>query len=101
MSISMKDRTVDSLYVDGAFALSESGKLDTISACRDTGNIGRGYDDNTYFPGWVAAVLVYDRPLTDAERTQLESYLRDKYFTSNQPPAVALTSPQDGATYTE
>jgi hypothetical protein len=46
-------------------------------------------------------VLVYDRPLTDAERTQLESYLRDKYFTSNQPPAVALTSPQDGATYTE
>ncbi|MDX1418840.1 MAG: PQQ-dependent sugar dehydrogenase, partial [Rubricoccaceae bacterium] len=46
----------------------------------------------------VAAVLVYDRALTDADRQQVETYLYDKYL--DVPPPVALatiTSPADGA----
>jgi glucose/arabinose dehydrogenase len=41
----------------------------------------------------VAAVLVYNRALTPAERASVDTYLRRKYFDRNQPPAVAITAP--------
>jgi probable HAF family extracellular repeat protein len=39
----------------------------------------------------VAAVLLYDRALTPAERASVEDYLRDKYF--NTPPVITITAP--------
>ena len=60
--------------------LSKSGQLASIAACDDLGNIGRGYNDNTYFPGEIAEVLVYTRALSELERQAVEQYLTNKYF---------------------
>jgi hypothetical protein len=88
-TMAIKNGSVETLYVDGQLALTASGKFPTIAGIRDTGNVGRGYNDNTYFGGRIAEILVYDRALTDAERLALEDYLRSKYFsTVNTAPSV-------------
>ncbi|GIG55125.1 PQQ-dependent sugar dehydrogenase [Demequina activiva] len=47
----------------------------------------------------VAEILVYDRALVDAERDQVEAYLRQQYFEgATVPPSVTLTSPTSGET---
>ena len=71
----------------------------TIAGCRPVGNLGRGYNDNTYFPGDILEVLVYTRALNDAERQEVERYLTTKYL-ANKPPTVALTSPAANASST-
>ncbi len=100
-TISVKNGATDSLYVDGAQVLSQGGKLGTIAACRDTGNLGRGFNDTTYFPGLIAEVLVYNRALSDSERQGLQDYLAARYFTAggNNPPTVSITSPANGASF--
>ena len=100
ISVSEKDGTTDSLYVNGTLVVSEGSKLSTIAGCTDTGYVGRGHN-NTYFPGLVSEVLVYSRALTDSERQALEQYLDTRYFSSgNTPPTVSITSPAGGATFT-
>ena len=89
----IKNNDIDSLYVQGQLALSEGGKLSAISSS-DVGNLGCGCNDNTYFSGQIAEVLVYDRALSEPERQQLELYLRDRYFNQNQPPQVNAGSDQ-------
>lgn len=79
ISTAVKNGSTESLYVNGSLVLAQGGKLTTIAGCRDTGNIGRGYNDNTYYSGDIAEVLVYTRALTSAERQTVESYLCDKY----------------------
>src|SRR5262249_24109899 len=85
ISTSMKDGTTDSLYVNGVLALSEGGKLSNISSCRSLLNIGRGYNDNTFFAGDIAEVFVYKRALTPSERMTVENYLTIKYFGCTPP----------------
>jgi chitodextrinase len=56
-------------------------------------NIGRSPDGSNYLSGLVDDVRVYSRPLTQGEiSVQVGS-------TSNQPPAVTLTNPSNGATF--
>jgi hypothetical protein len=107
ISTAIKNRSTDSLYVNGSLVVSQSGKLMTIANTGSLGNIGRGYDNNTFFPGLIAEVLVYNRALSDAERQSAESYLNAKYFTGapppNQPPTIATPAaanpnPTTGAT---
>lgn len=86
VTTAIKNGSTDSLYVNGALVLSESGKLPTLAGSRDTGNLGRGYDDNTFFGGEIAEVLVYTRALVPGERLNLEEYLNLKYSVSG--PAV-------------
>src|SRR5262249_16824982 len=74
ISTAIKDATTDSLYTNGVLALSEGGKLSTIAACSTTGNIGRGYNNNTFFLGDIAEILVFKRALTPAERHDVEVY---------------------------
>jgi hypothetical protein len=80
ITVAKKDGTTDSLYVNGALVVNEGGKFSQIAATRDTGNIGRGYNDNTYFPGQIAELLVYTRALSDEERQGVERYLNGRYF---------------------
>ena len=47
----------------------------------------------------IAAVLMYDRALTEPEREQVEAYIQNKYF--NTAPTVTITNPIDGAQFTE
>jgi hypothetical protein len=79
INIATKNGATDSLYVNGALVLQQGGKLNTIAATDEIGNLGRGFDDNSYFPGTIAEVLVYRRALSDQERMSLEAYLQEKY----------------------
>ena len=57
------------------------GRHEAITACLDTGNLGRGNKFRNFYPGLIAEVLVCARALPDAERERLEGYLRSRYFT--------------------
>ena len=63
-----------------------------IAGCRDTGNLGRGYNDDTFFAGDLAEVIVYERALSDEERLLVEDYLRHKY---NAGFATTVSPPHD------
>ena len=58
ITTALKNGGTDSLFVNGNLVLSQSGKLPTIAGCRDTASLGRGFDDNTYFSGEIAEVLL-------------------------------------------
>ena len=93
MTEASKDGTTDALYVNGALVLSQGGKLATIAGCQDTGNVGRGYNDNTYFTGDIAEVLVYNRALSQGERQAVEAYLNNKYAVIPKTPPQITTDP--------
>lgn len=78
-TIAIHKGNMDSLWTNGTLNWEQSGKLPTIAACRDTGNLGRGFDDNTFFAGDIAELLVYTRALSDEERMALDKYLETKY----------------------
>jgi hypothetical protein len=79
VTAALKNGTNDSLYVNGALALSQVGKLSSLAGCQSTGNVGRGYNNNTYFAGDVAEVVVYNRALSASERQSVEQYVNSKY----------------------
>ena len=101
LNSAVKNGATDSLYVNGALVLSQGGKLTTIAGCQDTGNLGRGYNDNTFFSGQIAEVLVYDRALNESERQSVEQYLNSRYAIvppeppqiTSQPINTAVTEP--------
>jgi len=82
LSTSIKDGATDTLYVNGQRVIRGEGKLAAIAGCTDTGNLGRGYNDNTYFPGDIAEALVYTRALSENERVVVEQALAAKYFST-------------------
>ncbi|MBI4659123.1 MAG: hypothetical protein HY735_09800 [Verrucomicrobia bacterium] len=99
VTVALKDGTTDALFVNGESVWSDAFRATPIAGCREVGNIARGYNDNTYFPGDILEVLIYTRALTDAERQAVEQYLQKKYL-SNKLPAVAISSPAANATFT-
>lgn len=52
--------------------------------------------------GYIPEVIIYNRALTAQERTDVATYLANKYAIppSNTPPSVTLTTPSDGTVYT-
>src|SRR5262249_4532205 len=64
----IKNGTTESLWVNGTQVVNAGGKLATIAGCQPTGNLGRGYNNDTFFAGDIAEVLIYNRALTTAER---------------------------------
>ncbi len=82
IATAMMDGVMDYLYVNGELVLENEKPAgqEALGHQRDVGNIGRGYNDNTYFPGMIAEVLVYTEKLSDAEREQVEGYLSSKYL---------------------
>jgi hypothetical protein len=74
----VKNGTTESLYVGGALVATQTGKLATIANTQSTGNLGVGYL-NTHWNGKIAEVIVYTVALTDAQRQQVEQYLKTKY----------------------
>ncbi|HTG45428.1 MAG TPA: LamG-like jellyroll fold domain-containing protein, partial [Verrucomicrobiae bacterium] len=95
LTTAIKSGTVDTLYVNSFPVLSQGGKLSSIAGCQDTGNVGRGYNDNTYFGGDVAEVLVYDRALTEGERQDVFVYLNNKYALLSSTPPQIVEQPDD------
>jgi hypothetical protein len=79
LSTAIKNGTTDSLYVNGTQVLNTGGKLPTIAGCQSVANVGRGYDNDTFFAGDIAEILIYNRALTITERQQAEQLLINKY----------------------
>ena len=77
----MMDGITDYLYINGDLVLTNEKPAgqEALGHQEDVGNIGRGYDDNTYFPGMIAEIFIYNKALSDDERSQVENYLSDKY----------------------
>ncbi len=86
------------------FATNGSGTAFTNTA--DAGlplRIGRRFDGGTQLNGDIAEILLYDQALSGADRTNVTAYLYGKYnlvqpYNATPPPALAITSPADGAT---
>ena len=82
-SRTIASRAAHSLVNGGA----EYGKLGTIKNCQSTATIGRGGSSTVkYFKGNIAEIMVYNRALTAAELTTVDTYLVEKYFPVAGPP---------------
>ena len=57
--------------------------------------LGAEIDSSPYLDMEVAAVLVFDRALSEAEREQVEAYLQQKYFASSPPSNAAPVANND------
>jgi hypothetical protein len=81
--------TTDKCYANGVEIMNLGGKWTTIDGCSPVGNLARGYNDDTYFAGDIAEVIVYTRELNSQERQTLEQYLAGKYgLTVPLPPKI-------------
>lgn len=105
--------TVLGLEVTGAtgavthyLGLATNGSGTALTNTADAGNplrIGRRYDNNTQINGDISEILIYDRPLSDTDRTNVTAYLASKYnliqpINASTPPTIAITSPVNGST---
>ena len=97
LTSAFKNGSTDSIYVNGELVLSQGGKLSMITGCRDTASVGRGFNDDTYYAGEIAEILVYVRALTASEQATVETYLKDKYALSspNGAPPQITAQPAD------
>jgi hypothetical protein len=61
--------------------------------------VGAEIDGTPHVSMQVAAVLVYDRALSEGERQQVEAYLQNKYGDGAAPPdpAISISTPREGA----
>ncbi len=74
----VKNGTTENLYVGGTLVSTQTGKLAAIANTQPTGNLGVGFLD-TRWNGQIAEVIVYTVALTDAQRQQVEQYLKTRY----------------------
>jgi hypothetical protein len=66
------------MYLNGQNIATFGGKQPAIAGVGNVAFLGQGYQ-NTFFPGDVSEVIVYNRALTNAERITIEQYLSAKY----------------------
>jgi hypothetical protein len=70
---------IEELYVNGTQVHTVGGRTAPVASTRSVANIGRGYNDNSYFPGDIAEIVVYTRALSDVELGIVQNYLDTKY----------------------
>jgi hypothetical protein len=78
VSTAVKQAGNERLFVNGTQVYSVTGQPATITGVPNLGNLGRGFNGVGYI-GQIAEVLVYNRALTDTERSELNTYLKSKY----------------------
>ena len=76
------DGTTVKHYKDGQLIDSQTHSYNTDTTRGKGLVIGAELDSDPYVDMDVAAMLVYDRALSDAERQQVEAHLQNKYFGS-------------------
>lgn len=80
------------LFLNGT--QNAQGAISDIPFVARTQNfIGQGFDGVNKYNGQVAEILVYDKPLTISQRTNLEAYLLSRY---NFPVTAPIVSPGFG-----
>ena len=63
--------------VSGVGSALRAGQVGTL----DWGSWFSQFDATTPYTGWIGEVIVFDRVLTDDERTQVQTYLVEKWLT--------------------
>lgn len=89
----MSDGLVN-LYADGIF--QGTTNLAYQSTYTGVNRLGGGYLNNTgtadLFDGLIGEVLVYNGPLSDADRLSVQTYLNSRWLDVPEPSTLALTS---------
>ncbi len=70
--------TTDSLWFNSQSVATYAGKVASIGGVTNSALLGQGLN-NTFFPGDVSEVIIYNRALSASERQTLEQYLMTKY----------------------
>ena len=95
ITTSRKSGGNDQLFVNKTMVIDAFGKLPSIAGTQPTGNVGRGYNNNTFFAGDIAEIVVFCRALTPAERMAWEDYLDTKYGILPPPFIVSVANEQE------
>ncbi|AUV82844.1 hypothetical protein C2R22_15360 [Salinigranum rubrum] len=94
------------VHSNGAFTHYKDGTaIDSATHTFATDNdrlvVGAEMTPAPYLDMDVAAVIIYDRALSDTERQQVEDYLQQQYVgTGTSTASVSITDPTEGATVT-
>jgi glucosylceramidase len=77
------------LYLDGS-QVATLGSTNTVSGALASGHIGAAFDTSgSFYEGDLAEIAVYNRALSDAERTSVENYFEDKWLPGYSRTAVS------------
>ena len=77
------------LYLNGS-PVETLGSTNTVSGTLASGHIGAAFDtSSSFYQGDLAEIAVYNRALSDAERTSVESYFEDKWLPGYSSTAVS------------
>ncbi len=76
-----KNGATQKIYVNGSVVTTNSAAATTLTNNAADLFLGKGISGGSdyFFTGDIAEVLIYDRALTDAEITQVNQYINDKY----------------------
>jgi hypothetical protein len=78
LTVIRKEGPEDTLFTDGVPAARRTGMGECIGGCKDQASLGIGRS-NSHFSGCIAELLIFTKPLSDADRQQIERYLMEKY----------------------
>jgi glucose/arabinose dehydrogenase len=95
-------------YDDGAYTMYRNGTA-IVDGTHQFGTVaddlllGGNLNGKEFVGMEIAAMIVYDRALTETERGRVEAYLAEKYLgtTTQSGPSVRFTAPVDGTTARE
>lgn len=78
LTMSVHDRGIDQLWIDGKKVQEIFGNLPVLGGTTGQAVLGEGWSDTPY-NGRIAEVLVWNRVLDNNERTDVNHYLKQKY----------------------
>jgi hypothetical protein len=75
------DGTNQNVYSNGNFSntFNIGGNIATSTGILQIGGYNKSFNDEEYFYGQIAEIIMYNRAVTSTERQQVESYLNTKY----------------------
>jgi hypothetical protein len=77
------------LYLNGTL-VGTLGSTNTVSGTLASAHIGSGFDTSTsFYQGDLAEIAVYNRALSDAERSSVESYIENKWLPGYSSTAIS------------
>lgn len=76
----VKNQATEELYVDGVNVNTETGRNFPTNAVVDPGFIGQESEfGSSFFNGYIAEIIVFNKGLNAAEFTTIQDYLNEKY----------------------
>lgn len=81
-TIVVKDQANERLYINGQFAMQDTGKTFPTANVATQAQLGReNYNSPSYFKGNIVEVLVFESALTEQQILSMQAYFSGKYGT--------------------